>query len=112
MPNSSEPVRSRSRRTLSSWAGAFGRFLRDFLIGDTPGLFVGAVVFVGLIALLTHSSTPTAVVVIAVPLLVVANLLVSVARAARGNSRGGSEVKRDQLRGGFSDGIRRVTGTD
>ena len=32
------------------WLYAFGRFWQDFLIGDTPELFIGAVAVVGLVA--------------------------------------------------------------
>ena len=43
--------RPRPRRILR-WLAAFGRFWWDFLIGDTPELFVGAVAVIGVIAVL------------------------------------------------------------
>lgn len=60
---------------------AFGRFWRDFLIGETPELFVGTLVFVGA-ALALHRHGAVAVVVL--PLIVLAFLGGSV---LRGRSR-------------------------
>ncbi len=61
----------------------FGRFWWDFLIGDTPELFVGAVAVVGLVALLCldHSLRTTCAFIL--PLLVMALLGLSVWRAGR-----------------------------
>jgi len=39
------------RQGLPGWLAAFGRFWWEFLIGDTPELFVGALVVVGAVAL-------------------------------------------------------------
>jgi hypothetical protein len=81
-PTRSEESRSGLRRAVV----AFGRFWWEFLIGDTPELFVGAVAIVGMIALLCldHSARDWAGFVLA---LLVAGLLVSsvwkVARKAR-----------------------------
>jgi hypothetical protein len=61
----------------------FGHFWWDFLIGDTPELFVGAVVVVSLVGLvsLDHSlRTPAAVIL---PLLVAGLLGISVWKASR-----------------------------
>ena len=64
------------------WLVAFGRFWWEFLIGDTPELFVGAVAAVALVALLcTAGRAHTwagAVLVVLVGLL----LALSVRRAA------------------------------
>jgi len=62
----------------------FGRFWWDFLIGDTPELFVGAVVAVGLVATvcLDHSLRDLADALL--QLLVAALLTGSVWRARRG----------------------------
>ena len=49
--------------------GAFGRFWKDFLIGDAPELFVGTLIFVGA-ALALHRHGDVAVVVL--PLIVIA----------------------------------------
>ncbi|MCU1490258.1 MAG: hypothetical protein JWM85_1663 [Acidimicrobiaceae bacterium] len=47
---------------------AFGRFWWDFLIGDTPELFVGALVVIGVAFALRHER---AAAVVTVPLLIV-----------------------------------------
>jgi hypothetical protein len=57
--------------------GAFGRFWRDFLIGDAPELFVGTLVFV-VAALALHHHGDVAVVVL--PLIVIVFLGGSVFR--------------------------------
>ena len=57
--------------------GAFGRFWKDFLIGDAPELFVGALVVVGMaFALRDH----TAAAVVVLPLITIAFLSASVVR--------------------------------
>ncbi len=58
----------------------FGRFWWDFLIGDTPELFVAALVIIGSIAGLRGAGNNT-VAVIALPVLVVCALSVSIRRA-------------------------------
>jgi len=62
---------------------AFGRFWWDFLVGDTPELFVGAVAVVSLVALACtdHAARTTAAVVL--PVLVAALLGLSTWRASR-----------------------------
>ncbi len=65
------------------WLAAFGRFWWEFLVGDTPELFVGAVAAVALVALVcTAGRAHTwagAVLVVLVGLL----LALSVRRGAR-----------------------------
>jgi len=64
------------------WLTAFGRFWWDFLIGDTPELFVGAVAIIGLIAVIClHPGLRTAAAILA-PVLVAGLLTASVRRAA------------------------------
>jgi hypothetical protein len=60
---------------------AFGAFWLDFLIGDTPEIFIGVLVIVGGALLLRHDRVAglTAVIVLAVVVLV--------ASAARGRKR-------------------------
>ena len=58
-------------------AAAFGRFWWDFLVGETPELLVGSVVAVGTAALLVHNGVTRAVVVGALPVLVVGILALS-----------------------------------
>ena len=61
----------------------FGRFWWDFLIGDTPELFVGAVAVVGVVALLCLDHRLRTVCAVVLPLLVMALLGFSVWRAGR-----------------------------
>jgi hypothetical protein len=64
------------------WLKAFGRFWWDFLVGDTPELFVAMLVILGVTALLARDVSTTAAWV-TLPVLVVAGLVISVWRAAR-----------------------------
>jgi hypothetical protein len=72
-------------RESSPWwrrgARAFGRFWWDFLVGDTPELLVGALAAIGIVALLVHGHDVRAVVVGALPVLIVALLALSTFRA-------------------------------
>jgi hypothetical protein len=61
----------------------FGRFWWGFLIGDTPELFVAAVAILAVIALLSEAAGANVVAIVALPLLVVASLALSLARAQR-----------------------------
>ena len=68
---------------LNRWARAFGHFWWEFLIGDTPELFVGAVTVVGVVALvcLDHSLHTAAAVLL--PVLVGGLLVGSAWKASR-----------------------------
>jgi hypothetical protein len=67
---------------------AFGRFWWEFLVGDTPELLVGSLAAMGVAAFLVHHVGVRAVVVGALPVLVVAVLVLSSLRArARAASR-------------------------
>ena len=70
-----------------AWVGrivrGFGRFWWDFLVGDTPEVFVASVVTIGLIALVSDAAHWHRVGVVLLPLLVTATLVGSVWRAAR-----------------------------
>ena len=69
--------------TVLRWLKTFGRFWWDFLIGDTPELFVGVVVIIGAVAVLClHPGLRTAAAILA-PVLIVGLLTVSVWSAAR-----------------------------
>ena len=72
-------VRSAVRR----WPGAFGHFWWEFLIGDTPELFVGAVAVIGFVALLCLWPGLRTVAAYLAPVLVSLVLAASVAVAAR-----------------------------
>jgi len=82
-PTRSDGARAAVTRTLA----AFGRFWWEFLIGDTPELFVGSVAIVGTVALLCleHSARTWAGLVLV--LLVIALLVASVWKAARKAAR-------------------------
>ncbi|MDE3082661.1 MAG: hypothetical protein KGJ39_04500 [Acidobacteriota bacterium] len=61
----------------------FGRFWWDFLVGDTPEIFVASVVTIGLVALVSDVATWHRAGVIILPVLVTITLVASVRRAAR-----------------------------
>ena len=61
----------------------FGMFWWDFLVGDTPELFVAAVVTLGAIALISVTGHANAAAVIVLPLLAILSLTASVLRARR-----------------------------
>jgi len=73
-------VTGRPVRTLSRWARAFGHFWWDFLVGDTPELFVAMLVLVG-VAFALHHDRVAAVVLL--PLLCIGALLGSAWRGRR-----------------------------
>jgi len=66
---------------------AFGRFWWEFLIGDTPELFVGGVVAVGLVAAICVDHRLRMVAGVALVVLVALLLTGSVAKAARAARR-------------------------
>jgi hypothetical protein len=67
-------------------AKAFGRFWWDFLVGDTPELFLAVVAILVVTALLTHLVSTTVAWVL-LPVLVIAALVASVWKAARPRAR-------------------------
>jgi hypothetical protein len=70
------------RSLLGRALKGFGRFWWDFLVGDTPELFVATVVGLGVIAMIAKTVSATAAWVV-LPVLVVAALLGSVLRGRR-----------------------------
>jgi hypothetical protein len=64
----------------------FGRFWWEFLIGDTPELFVGAVAVVGLVALLCLDHALETACAVILPVLVMGLLGLSAWKAARARS--------------------------
>lgn len=78
---------ARSLRRPTRIALAFGRFWWDFLVGDTPELFVGALVVIGLVALLVRSGAPGVLATAALPLMVALLLIATLARAVRASRR-------------------------
>jgi hypothetical protein len=65
----------------------FGRFWWDFLIGDTPELFVAALGVIGVIALLSEAAGLNVAAITALPVLVVASLGLSLYRAQRASQK-------------------------
>ncbi|MCU1493994.1 MAG: hypothetical protein JWO62_1758 [Acidimicrobiaceae bacterium] len=63
---------------IRKYTTAFGRFWWDFLVGDTPELFVGVLVIIGAALALRHER---AAAITVVPLLTVAFLAASTYRA-------------------------------
>jgi len=65
------------------WPTVLGRFWWEFLIGDTPELFLGVVAVVGLLAVLCLRPGLRTAAALLAPLLVAVVLAASVRRAAR-----------------------------
>ena len=65
------------------WLQAFGRFWWEFLIGDTPELFVGVVAVIGVVALLCLRPGLRTLAAVLAPVLVAGVLTASIYRAAR-----------------------------
>jgi hypothetical protein len=61
----------------------FGRFWWDFLVGDTPELFVAVVVIVGVIAILSEVGHFNVTSIVVLPLAVLLALRWSLGRAMR-----------------------------
>ena len=77
------------RRDPLAWrlVKGFALFWWDFLIGDTPELFVAALVTIGVVAVLRHLWHLNGVAALALPVLAIVSLVVSVRRAVRGERR-------------------------
>jgi len=75
-----EPLARRALR-------GFGRFWWDFLVGDTPELFVSSLAIIGVVALISGAGHLNALAVAALPLLAVASLGWSLGRARRAARR-------------------------
>jgi hypothetical protein len=77
------------RRAPLSWPrGAlqgFGRFWWKFLIGDTPEIFLGVVVVLGVVAVLSEVETWNLCVLVVFPVLIALLLAGSLARVLRRN---------------------------
>jgi hypothetical protein len=71
------------RFALGQLMRSFGSFWWDFLVGDTPELFVGALLVLGACALAVHQGAPRFVVVGCLPVLTALLLVLSVIRRAR-----------------------------
>jgi hypothetical protein len=71
------------RSHAPAWLVAFGHFWWDFLIGDTPELFIGAVAVIGVIAAICVRPALRTAAAFLLPMLVGGVLTLSVWRAAR-----------------------------
>jgi hypothetical protein len=65
----------------------FGRFWWDFLVGDTPELFIAALVIIGVTALLSETGHFNAAAIVVLPVLAVLALAASLLRAVRSSRR-------------------------
>jgi hypothetical protein len=65
----------------------FGRFWWDFLVGDTPELFVAVLLTIGVVALLKEHDHFNAAAVVMLPTLAIAALSLSLWRASRSARR-------------------------
>ncbi|HEY5267295.1 MAG TPA: hypothetical protein VIJ40_10835 [Acidimicrobiales bacterium] len=78
-------------KNQSSWPvrmlKGFGMFWWDFLVGDTPELFLAALAILGVVALVSLSAHANTAAVVILPVLVVASLGLSVFRAVRDSKR-------------------------
>jgi len=79
----SDERRDTTQSAPARWLAAFGRFWWDFLIGDTPELFVGVVVVVAVLAVLCLRPGLRTAAALLAPVLVAGVLTASVRRAAR-----------------------------
>ncbi|MDE3065708.1 MAG: hypothetical protein KGJ36_08550 [Acidobacteriota bacterium] len=68
-------------------ARGFARFWWDFLVGDTPEIFVAALVIIAAVALVSEAGHANATAVVLLPVLAVAALAASVWRARRAARR-------------------------
>ena len=79
---------SEHRRFVVRLIKGFGRFWWDFFVGDTPELFVAALVVIGVTALLSETAGANTAAIIVLPILVVVALAVTLYRAQRSARRG------------------------
>lgn len=83
---SGDAPRGTGHREPLSLLAAFGRFWWDFLVGDTPGLTVGALVALG-VALGAEHTHLRLLGFIGMPVVVLVTLAASLARVARRRTR-------------------------
>jgi hypothetical protein len=77
-------------RRVGTWLGraarGFGLFWWDFLVGDTPEITIVVLLILGVVALTRDVAHLNALAYIALPVLAVAGLVTSLARARRQKS--------------------------
>ncbi|NNN01156.1 MAG: hypothetical protein HKL86_04920 [Acidimicrobiaceae bacterium] len=72
---------------LVRFVKGFAMFWWDFLVGDTPELFVAAISIIGVVALLSEAGHFNGAAIVTLPLLAVVALGVSIKRAQRAARR-------------------------
>ena len=77
---------NRAASWLSRVAKAFGMFWWDFLVGDTPEITVVVLLILGVVALASEVGHLNVLAYVALPVLAIAALTISVARARRSKS--------------------------
>ncbi|MDH2904593.1 MAG: hypothetical protein PXZ08_11705 [Actinomycetota bacterium] len=65
----------------------FAMFWWDFLVGDTPELFVAVLVIIGVVSLVSETWHANATAVVVLPVLAITALTVSVRRASNAAKR-------------------------
>jgi hypothetical protein len=68
-------------------ARGFAMFWWDFLVGDTPELFVAALVIIGVVALISLVMHANGLAIVALPFFSIAALGISISRALRVSNR-------------------------
>jgi hypothetical protein len=81
------PVNAEPPPLLVRLAKGFAMFWWDFLVGDTPELFVTVVLTIGVVALLSEEGHFNAAAVIALPALAIGALGLSLWRASNAERR-------------------------
>jgi hypothetical protein len=74
---------SRAASWLTRGLKGFGKFWWDFLVGDTPEITVVVLLILGVVALASEVGHLNVLAYIALPVLAIAALVLSVARARR-----------------------------
>jgi hypothetical protein len=77
---------NRTASWLARVAKAFGMFWWDFLVGDTPEITVVVLLILGVVALASEVGHLNVLAYVALPVLAIAALTISVARARRSKS--------------------------
>jgi hypothetical protein len=77
---------NRAASWLARVAKAFGMFWWDFLVGDTPEITVVVLLILGVVALASEVGHLNVLAYVALPVLAIAALTISVARARRSKS--------------------------
>jgi hypothetical protein len=74
---------SERANVLTRLVKGFGQFWWDFLVGDTPELFVAVLVIIGVTALLSEGAHINDAAIVVLPVLAVLALALSLLRALR-----------------------------